>query len=72
MEEKKGFFRNIYKGLLCDKGSVDISKTKAGIWLSVLCTILFKKQVIDLDTFQILIAIASGVAGIGLRDLRKK
>lgn len=67
MEAVKKFFTT----LICDKISGDVSKTKVGAWLSVAVYIANVQGWLDPEMFKSLVAISTGVFGIGIRDLRK-
>ena len=49
-----------------------VSKTKLGIWLEVVLSILKIKGIIDAQTFQSLSYLAAGILGVGVRDIFKK
>jgi len=68
----KSFLQELYVSLFCDKGTAIVSKTKLGVWVGVAATILLSKEIITPETFQIISAVAAGVLGVGIRDLRKK
>ena len=64
--------KSLARELLMEKDGNRISKSKLGVWIAVIGSILMNRGIIDSSDWKVIVQIGGGILGIGIRDIFKK